>query len=170
MGLTLFGVVLGAIIAIIVTIALEILRKPNLDFELLPPKDMEFDDQPAKRMRAVCLKLINKPLPKWARWMSQNPALQCHGNITFHHLDGQNIFGRSMIVRWCSAPEPNPLRIQIGNMEGLVFDPVRITNIQKMDIYPGESADIDIAARFDDEPECYGWSNESYFLITLAYS
>ena len=95
--------------------------------------------------------------------MYRNPALQCHGNITFHHLDGQNIFGRSMVLRWAGAPEPNPLRVQIGNIQGLVFDPVRITHIQKMDIYPGESAEIDIAARFDNEPECYGWSNESYF-------
>lgn len=163
MGLTIFGVVLGAIIAIFVTIALELLRKPTLGFEILPPKDMVFNNQPANRMRAVCLKLVNNPLPKWAQWMSRNPALQCHGNITFHHLDGQNIFGRSMIVRWSGAPEPNPLRIQIGNVEGFVFDPVRITHIQKMDIYPGESAEIDIAARFDGEPECYGWSNESYF-------
>ena len=163
MGLTIFGVLLGAIIAILITIAIELLRKPKLGFEILPPKDMEFDNQPANRMRAVCLKLVNRPLPKCARWMSRNPALQCHGTITFHHLDGQNIFGRSMIVRWSGAPEPNPLRIQIGNAEGLVFDPVRITHIQKMDIYPGENADIDIAARFDEEPECYGWSNESYF-------
>lgn len=163
MALTIFGVVLGAIIAILVTIALEILRKPNLCFEIIPPKDMEFNNQPANRMRAVCLKLVNSALPKWARWMSRNPALQCHGNITFHHLDGQNIFGRSMVVRWAGAPEPNPLRIQIGNLEGSVFDPVRITQMQKMDIYPGESAEIDIAARFDDEPECYGWSNDSYF-------
>lgn len=163
MWLTIFGVVLGAIIAILITIVIELLRKPNFGFEILPPKDMDFDNQPANRMRAVCLKLVNKPLPKGARWMSRNPALQCHGTITFHHLDGQNVFGRSMIVRWSGAPEPNPLRIRIGAAEGLVFDPVRITHIQKMDIYPGESADIDIAARFDGEPECYGWSNESYF-------
>ena len=163
MWLTIFGVVLGAIIAILITIVIELLRKPNFGFEILPPKDMDFDNQPANRMRAVCLKLVNKPLAKGARWMSRNPALQCHGTITFHHLDGQNVFGRSMIVRWSGAPEPNPLRIQIGNIEGFVFDPVRITHIQKMDIYPGKSAEIDIAAKFDNEPECYGWSNESYF-------
>jgi hypothetical protein len=156
-------VVFGAIIAGLITIAVEVLRKPKLDFEVIPPKDMEFNDQPAKRMRALCLRLVNKPLPKWARWMSRNPALQCHGNITFHHLDGQNVFGRSMIIRWSGAPEPNPLRIRIGDAEGYVFDPVRITLLQKMDIYPGESADIDIVVRLDDEPECYGWSNESYF-------
>ena len=163
MGMTIFGVVLGAIIVVLITITIEVLRKPKLDFKIIPPVDMEFNDQPANRMRAICLKLVNRPLSKWTQWMSRNPALQCHGNITFHHLDGQNVFGRSMIIRWSGAPEPNPLRIQIGNEQGYVFDPVRITHLQKMDIYPGESADLDIAARFDDEPECYGWSNESYF-------
>ncbi|MBW1794192.1 MAG: hypothetical protein JRJ38_07145 [Deltaproteobacteria bacterium] len=160
---TIFGVVFGAIIAALIPISIEVLRKPKLDLEVVPPVDMQLHGQPANRMRSVRLKLNNKPLPRWARWMYRNPALQCHGNITFHHKDGQNVFGRSMVLRWCGAPEPNPLEIRIGNAQGYVFDPVRITHLQKMDIYPGESVDIDIAARFDDEPECYGWSNESYF-------
>jgi hypothetical protein len=114
-------------------------------------------------MRAVRLRLTNVALPSWARWMSRNAALQCHGNITFHHLDGQNVFGRSMHIRWAGAPEPIPMRVQIGDHEGLIFDPTRFTLSQRVDIYPGESADLDVAARFDNEPECYGWSNESYF-------
>ena len=32
-----------------------------------------------------------------------------------------------------------------------------------MDVYPGESQRLDVAAKFDNEAECYGWSNESYF-------
>jgi hypothetical protein len=32
-----------------------------------------------------------------------------------------------------------------------------------MDVYPGEQERLDIAARFDNESECYGWSNDSYF-------
>lgn len=163
MGLTISGVIFGAIIAGLITIWIEILRKPRLELQLVDPVDMVFQNQPANLMRATRIKLINKPLPGWIRWMYRNPALQCHGDITFHHLDGQNVFGRSMILRWSGAPEPNPLQIQIGDTMGLVFDPVRITHLQKMDIYPNESADIDIAVRLDNEPECYGWSNESYF-------
>jgi hypothetical protein len=163
MGITILGVIIGSIIAVLVTILIEVLRKASLEFQIISSVDLEFNGQPANRMRSIRVRLVNKPLSSWVRWMYRNPALQCHGNITFHHLDGQNVFGRSMILRWPGAPEPNPLQIRIGDVEGLVFDPVRITNLQKMDIYPGESADIDIAARFDDEPECYGWSNESYF-------
>ena len=118
-------------------------------------------------MRSLRVILSNKPLPGWIRWMYRSPALQCHGNISFHHLDGQNVFGRSMILRWTTAPEPNPLEIIIGNQRGVVFDPVRITHLQKMDIYPDENAEIDIAVRLDNDAECYGWSNESYFSSPL---
>lgn len=163
MGLTILSVIIGAIIAGLITIWIETLRKPRLELELLNPIDMAFQNQPANNMRATRVKLINKPLLGWVRWMYRNPASQCYGSISFHHLDGQNVFGRSMTLRWAGAPEPNPLEISIGNERGLVFDPVRITNLQKMDIYPGESADIDIAVRLDNDAECYGWSNESYF-------
>lgn len=163
MGLTILGAIIGSIIAGLITIWIEILRKPQLELDLMVPVDMTFQNQPATDMRALRVKLTNKSLPRWIRWMYRNPALQCHGNISFHHLDGQNVFGRSMTLRWAAAPEPNPLRIIIGGQQGLVFDPVRITHLQKMDVYPSESVDIDIAVKLDNDVECYGWSNESYF-------
>lgn len=163
MGLTIFGAIVGAIAAGLITIWIETLRKPRLEMELLTPVDMTFQNQPAKEMISLRVKLTNKSLPGWIRWMYRSPALQCHGNISFHHLNGKNVFGRSMILRWAAAPEPNPLEVVIGNQRGLVFDPVRITHLQKMDIYPNESADIDIAVKLDKEALCYGWSNESYF-------
>jgi len=163
MGLTILGAIIGAIIAGLITVWIETLRKPLLELELMRPVDMTFQNQPAREMRSLRVKLSNKPLPRWIRWMYRSPALQCHGNISFHHLDGQSVFGRSMILRWTTAPEPNPLEIIIGNQRGVVFDPVRITHLQKMDIYPSENAEIDIAVRLDNDAECYGWSNESYF-------
>lgn len=163
MGLTILGAIIGAIVAGLITIWIETLRKPRLELEIVNPVDMTFQSQPAQEMRALRVKLTNKSLPGWIRWMYRNPALQCHGNISFHHLDGQNVFGRSMILRWAAAPEPNPLEVVIGNQRGFVFDPVRITYLQKMDIYPNESAVIDIAVKLDNEVVCYGWSNESYF-------
>jgi hypothetical protein len=32
--------------------------------------------------------------------MSRNAAIQCHSAITFHHLDGQKVFNRTMPIRW----------------------------------------------------------------------
>ena len=43
-----------------------------------------------------------------------------------------------------------------------ISDPVRFTLTPRMDVYPGESERLDVVARFDNEAECYGWSNENY--------
>ncbi len=37
-----------------------------------------------------------------------------------------------------------------------------MARLQRMDIYPGENAAIDIAVQLDGDSECYGWSNDSY--------
>jgi hypothetical protein len=44
MGITILGVVLGSIIAIIITIVAEILRKPHLRLEVVSPVDMVFQN------------------------------------------------------------------------------------------------------------------------------
>ncbi len=154
---------LGATIAILVTISVEYLRRPKLELSIGSIEDQEYDNRPAKRKRALRLKLENHPLPRWASWMSRNSAMQCGGNITFHHLDGQNVFGRAMTIRWPESPEPLPLAFELEGKKGTIIDPSIITLEQRMDIYPGEAELIDVACRFDDEEECYGWNNESYF-------
>jgi hypothetical protein len=101
-------------------------------------------------------------LPWIARWMSRSAAVQCHGFVTFHHLDGQNIFGRPMPLRWSGSPEPLPL-IFLGANPGRIIDPIRMSIDSRIDIHPGESGRVDTAVKFDNEPECYGWSNLNYF-------
>jgi len=32
-----------------------------------------------------------------------------------------------------------------------------------MDVHPGEKEIIQVAAMFDNESDCYGWNNESYY-------
>jgi len=163
MGLTILGVVLGAVVAILITIGIENLRKPHLVIELIPPSDKEYEKRPARNVRFLYLKVSNKPLPTWARWMSRDAATQCHGTITFHHLDGQNVFSRAMQVRWSGSPEPTPIHVVVGDQTYLFFDPSKLAFLSRMDIYPGESESLDTVAKFDDENECYGWSNENYF-------
>jgi hypothetical protein len=161
MGLTILGVVLGAVVAILITILVENLRKPRLELRIAMSTDIEYRNRPARNVRFLGLELVNKPLPRWGRWMSRDTALQCHGNITFHHLDGQNVFGRTMMSRWSGSPEPAPIHIAIGNQHVLISDPSRLTS--RIDVPPGEAQRLDVAARFDVEEECYGWNNESYF-------
>jgi hypothetical protein len=165
MGLAIFGVVLGAVIALLMTMIQENLRKPDLGLRIHRPMDMHYpaeEGRPAKDARFLSLELFNRPLPKWARWMSRYAALQCHGTLTFHHLDGQNIFGRSMPIRWSGSLEPVPMTGFVGDQQMIILDPTRYNPSPRMDVYPGEAARLDIGARFDNEEECYGWSNLSY--------
>lgn len=163
MGLTILEVVLGAVVAILITIFIEKLKKPRLEIDLVPPTDKEYENHPARNARFLYLKVSNKPLPRWARWMSRDAATHCHGTITFHHLDEQNVFGRAMQVRWSGSPEPTPTKVVVGDQAYLFFNPSKIAFISRMDIYPGESERIDTVVKFDDEDVCFGWSNDSYF-------
>jgi hypothetical protein len=157
-------VVIGAVIAICITIAIENLRKPKLVLAIGIPVDNAYTGRPAQDVRFLLVKCENRPLPWFARWMSRNAALQCHGTVSFHHLtDGQNYFGRSMPIRWSGSSEPTPIEVHIGNARGVIIDPQRLSTESRVDIYPGEDWKLDVAARFDADAECYGWSNYSYF-------
>ncbi len=163
--MTLLGVVFGALIAIVIVVAVENLRRPKLELRIAAvPADARYGDgKPAKTGRYVGLNLINKSLPWYARWMARNAALQCRGAISFHHLDGQRIFFADMPVRFGGTPEPVPMLINIGGVSGVLADPIRLTADSRIDVYPGEKAALDVAARFDSDADCYGWSNLSYF-------
>lgn len=160
---TILGAIIGAVIAALVTITVEYLRKPSLDISLADPGIDNYDNRPARLKKALRLKLGNRSLPWWAKWMSRNPALQCSGYISFYHLDGQNVFGRSMIIRWPESPEPIPLLFEFDGKQASIIDPSRITLEQRKDVFPGEAELIDVACRFDEDDDCYGWNNESYF-------
>jgi hypothetical protein len=164
MGQIILEVVLGAIVAIIITIVIENLRKPRLKLRISHHHDNTYPPgRPATQVRFLAVDLYNRPLPRIFRWMSRSAALHCHGSITFHHLDGQNVFGRSMPIRWSGSPEPVPIHFQINNTQVLIADPTKLSQISRVDVYPGETQRLDIAAKFDNDQECYGWSNESYF-------
>ena len=162
---TVLELIAGAAIAILITIWIEWLRKPRLALTTATPSDPTYEsrDRPALAARFLGVDVGNMSLPRLGRWMQRSAALQCHGSVTFHHLDGQNVFGRSMPIRWSGSPEPVPMQIAIGTNRILIADPSRFTLEPRIDIYPGESQRLDIAAKFDDEPDSYGWSNESYF-------
>lgn len=159
------SIVVGAVIAILLAVGIENLRRPKLSLQIeSTPIDSHYSNQhPAVDSRYVRVCLKNTGLPKWARWMLRSPALQCRGTITFHHLDGQNVFGRAMAVRWSGSPQPIPLEaITDDNRRFQIFDPMRLTLDSRIDVYPGEHEILDVAVRHDAEPECYGWNNEAY--------
>jgi len=164
MSTTILEILLGALIAFASMIWLESRRKPKLEIEMGERSDVDYSRQPglrpATRVRFLHLYLKNRQPPWVLRWLSREPATQCHGTITFHHLDGQNKFDRAMEIRWNSTPEPQVTLVTIE--DGTRLRLVTPT-INRVDVYPGTSREqFTVAGRFDDEEECYGWSNDSY--------
>lgn len=161
---TAIGIIAGAIIAILITVSVEMLRRPKLRLRILPPTEAPYPaDRPAKSGRYLNLELVNEQLPWVARWMSRNPALQCRGTITFHNIDGEKYFAAEMPLRFARSPQPLPIQIVFGETHGMLIDPLRLTADSRIDVYPGESTPLDVAVKFDEEDECYGWSNLNYF-------
>jgi hypothetical protein len=161
-------VILGAILSILITIWVEYLRKPKLNFQKSNISDQDYslfpEKRPANKARFLSVVIENKPLSSVVRWLSRSAALQCHAEITYYHLDGQNVFGRAMTARWSGLVEPIPT-IQISGERNQIFISNVGQNISttRKDIYPGEGASLDIAARFDNDVDCFGWNDEAYF-------
>ena len=107
------GAIIGALTSISTAIGVEYLRRPNLTLSEETPtlENPHKPDAPVRVTRHLRVILFNKPLPEWAKWMLRAPALQCRATITFHHLDGRNVFGRAMSGRWASSPQPLPIPI-----------------------------------------------------------
>jgi hypothetical protein len=153
---------IGALLAILTTITVEWFRKPALRLHIAQPHDNDYSSRPgspAQKARFLYLSVHNLSLPYLLKWMSRNPATDVWGIISYHHIDdGQDVFGRSMAVRWSGSTEPP--RAATG---GVVMDSEWLRSIHRRDIQSGEEEPIDVAARFDDDRLCYFWSNENYF-------
>ena len=96
--------------------------------------------------------------------MTRASAVRCRGEISFHHLDGQSVFNSPMLARWAGSREPiERVSDQNANVQ---LRPGQFTFVYRpewqIDIFPGENEMLDVAVRFKDEEDCYGWSNDSY--------
>lgn len=158
-----FSIIGGGLITIGVAVFVEYFRKPRLGLKIVDPKDDNYRDLPANRIRWLRLMVENKQIPRLLKWLSRNAAIHCSGSITFHHLDGQNVFGRSMQARWFGPREPLPITaVAEGGQRIQIFDPLRLAPEIHRDIYSGGSEQLDVVARFDNDVECYGWCNDNY--------
>jgi hypothetical protein len=161
---TIFGFILGALAAFVATLFAESMKRPVLSFELDASVDADYSKpprRPATKARFARIRLVNRALPPLLRGLNRNAALFCRGRIEFKRSSGERVFDTPMAARWSSTPEPIPMKLMLrGSLEGEIVDHFRYD--QRVDIPAGASELFDVAAQFDDEKECYGWSNESY--------
>lgn len=130
---------------------------------------------PARKITSIRLKVINKRLPIFLRWLNRMPALSCNGKILFYNINQVKVFDKTMSIRWIRSQMPIPIDgewhgklphiyANNENIEGKlrIYDPDRFMAESRIDIYPGEEEIFDVVARFDNDNDCYGWCNESF--------
>jgi hypothetical protein len=160
------GAVLGGVIAFGIAFIVEMYRRPKLILSRLAPIDTLFAPIIGTASQTACKSLhidvYNKPFLGF-----RAAALQCKAEITFYELDGRDRFGKSMIGRWSSSPQPLPIkgRILPEGKEFLIEDPSRLTLESRTDIFPGERKELDLVLRFQGEENCYGWNNDQFFKL-----
>ena len=111
------------------------------------------------RRRALRIRIKNIPLKRW--FVNRQTAVSCHGNIVFLDADKKPI-SKPMQVRWADSPEP--IKHLVLNGKIITVPEYNLVRLSKyIDIPPDESELCDLAIRFVNEDDAYGWCTDSYF-------
>jgi hypothetical protein len=166
---TVVSVVIGGCMNFVAAFFIERKRAPRLQLQVEKPFAFYLSPGTPNQLDAQSVRLLvsNDPLSHLLGWiMVRSPAIQCHGVITFHDpKDGKPVHNSPMPARWAGGLQPHAIAIvdPNGRPSGYIQDPERVNVGARMDIYPGETQPLDVAARIAQDAECYGWSNEQYF-------
>ena len=160
-------VIIGGLITVFTAILVEWLRKPSLEISIANQVNVDYSksvfSRPANHAIYLGVMVRNKALPSWARWLSRDASTNCYGIISFHQLDGKDVFEHTMRARWSETPEPLPTIGIIGGKPAILTSQTMLYPPSHMTIPAGELEKLDVAAHFDNDSESYGWSNDNYF-------
>jgi hypothetical protein len=92
---------------------------------------------------------------------SRKPAWSSKATIEVFKLDGARAISDPIHARWTSQPEPLAPAVSGNQLINLV-DFARLMTARKVDIHAHEDEYISLALKYDGQPECYIFSNESY--------
>ena len=165
MLLTALAAFFGAVLSLLANMFIEYQKKPLLSFSIeTPPLDADYPNSQVKKARFLRIHLHNKEMPRILKWLGRNAAIQCHGYIRFYHINNFSpVFSENMPIRWSQAAEPLLYFPLDGHQPQWYLDPTKFNLAFRRDCYPGNSELFDVAARFDRDTDCYGWTNENYF-------
>ncbi|MBU4258111.1 MAG: hypothetical protein KKI12_06310 [Proteobacteria bacterium] len=105
------------------------------------------------------LKVRNRP----AKWPlpGRKPGWSSKATIEIFNTDGSRVIENPIPARWTSQPEPLIPILQAGQPANLL-DPAKIITGRRLDVHGHEDQQLSIAIKFEGEPECHIFSNESY--------
>ncbi|MCX5855711.1 MAG: hypothetical protein NTZ24_14255 [Deltaproteobacteria bacterium] len=133
--------------------------KPKL---VRDPSPDETLDAPIGTLRRRSLRISVKNVPSKYPFVIRQTAVSCHGNIVFLDENKKPI-SKPMQIRWADSPEP--IKQLIDNQNNIITLPeYNLVRLSKyIDIPPDESVLCDLAIRFVNEADAYGWCTDSYF-------
>lgn len=157
---SIIGVLVGAAIVMLI----ERQRKPNLSLNIGYAGETDWgENQNPRYVKVLEIGVKNSQLCHLLRpFMHRNAAVHCYGNVFFYEQSGEEytrIFNK-IDVKWTSLPATQIIHSKI--LKG--FTPYEV---KYNDIHPGETELIDIAAKYDDDEDCYVWCYDSYKCLRL---
>lgn len=168
-ALTFLGAFLGALLSLLATVFVENQKTPKLNFEIGSPFDKEgTPEEKFSDSRILRVRVSNKPVPRFLRWLDRAAAFHCTGDVQFHHENGAPVFSHPMQIRWSGSEAFSSELVEVGNIVKTRIS-IKSPDVKKMlaaswrDFLPGEHHFMDIAVRYDDEDDCFVLSMESFW-------
>ena len=158
------GSALGVFLTFIINVIYEKRKMPKLILKCAdkPHEDADYSkESPARHARFLGVDLINEsPSPVAQRFFMRHTAENCTGHITFQDEQGDPLFSTILMpIRWASSTD---FALCVTTEDGqrswwIMSSPAEKT----VNLAPGNSGRIVIAAKFDDDTECYGWTRDN---------
>lgn len=160
------GLVFGILASLLVAMLVEWQRKPRLSIRILPPREVPLyvHGKKIESLFALRVSVSNDTLPIALRWMQRQSARDCRATIRFLREDKTPLIDRPMPGRWATSVEPVPLEGVIPSSGEMfqIHDIARLNAESRIDIPARESEVLDVAVRYPEEADAFGWTNESY--------
>jgi len=160
------GSLAGLLLSVMAAIVFWFFHKPKLQTFLL--SDTYDNSSGNKNGSWVRLGIKNLSQLRLLSWIGRASAVGCQGHIRFYTLTPgvQEMFPSSpMKIKWTLAGDPASL---VSDQSGtrLEVDESKFDQSSVRELHPGIQEFIDIAVRFDNEQDSYGWANSSYLSPT----
>lgn len=152
------GFFLGILASVIAWLLTEKAVRPSLDIVVDQKRAQgQSQDYPPHAFYHVRVRNV----PAICLSAGRRPAWACTASIDVFRQDGSRAITGDVKARWTSQPEPLLPVVAQGRAEN-VLDPGRLMQAQRMDVHGHSEEPISVAVKFEGEPDCYIFTNESY--------
>jgi hypothetical protein len=153
--LAIFSAALSAALGMLVVIWFEWMKRPKLRITIAEPWDGNLANSIVRTVRISVENVSPLAVVRW--FIARQPAFAAYALIDFFRLDGTAAFASSMTARWVGSPQPPQLA------HNNVIYPDALEILRYRDVHLNRVESMDLATKFDNDTDCFGFTNTSYF-------